>query len=568
MQIDTDLDDLLGIGGSSNTPVFAGKVSSQANVNSKLPQSPHSPKGMHPTTAALLAKSGSQDSLDPDSIDYHTYIRDKIRDQVDECLWLNDLKQLYADLKERLSKPELATFSEKCMVCTLPVGTCAHTKDWYDDHEKPIDIPNEHDKRHRPKRKVEEEIDAALGVLGVEIDTIASKPSVLDEVDLTNIRWTQTEPRKSDQLSGEYMTLSTPIERGWHSCTLMGEGKLLVVFGGYRYKKRHCPKAFGLTDESSDSLHGSAQYLNDIHIYDADNQSWHAPTTIIVDSLQSTTAVREVKINPLTGEEFEPDVSGYVESQGPPGRYGHIAVALDPGRLLVFGGRGSNGRFLNDTWIYTLQHATWYQVKPTAALGNSYGLTTPSPRVFAAAVAVKTERNAEAADIGVTRMFRQSYVNYSDPVNRLTTVDENGNEHTATKSMPSIIPESLDSVYVFGGTEGSENLSDLWVFKGNLDDMGWEQIISVGTPPSPRYGHRLVYDSRTGTIMVLGGCAVGPYSEIVAGAGNHNDLTRQHKHLFDISTNLQVRRSSLSLVCAALLDWWSFDTLSPLLFSL
>jgi hypothetical protein len=89
------------------------------------------------------------------------------------------------------------------------------------------------------------------------------------------------------------------------------------------------------------------------------------------------------------------------------------------------------------------------------------------------------------------------------------------------------------------------------VFKGNMDDMGWEQIISVGVPPSPRYGHRMVYDPRTGNIMVLGGCAVGPYSEIVAGGGSHNDLTRQHKHLVDISSNLQVGLLS-SCLCHAL----------------
>lgn len=458
MYVTTDLDDLLSMGGTNNAPVFSGKVSGKSSVDSKSKVTPHSPKGLHPASVAALAKSASQAHLDPDEIDYHIYIRDKIREQVDECLWLNDLKKLYADLQERLSKPD-AAFTEKCMVCTLPVGTCEHTKDWFAEHEKPVFAPDANDKHNRPKRKVEAEIDAALGVLGVDIETIASKPSVLDEVDLTNIRWTQTEPRMSDKLSGEYMSLSTPIERGWHSCTLMGEGKLLVVFGGYRYKKRHTPKAFGLHDESSDSLHGSAQYLNDVHIFDSDNMSWHAPTTIIVKELNSTNAVREVKINPLTGEEFEPDVSGYVESQGPPGRYGHIAAALDSNRLLIFGGRGSNGRFLNDTWIYNLHDATWFQVKPTTALGNSYGLATPPPRVFAAAVSVKTTRNAETTvDIGVTRMFRQSYVSYSNP-----DKDGDGQEHPGSKCMSSIIPDSLDSVYVFGGTGGSENLSDLWV---------------------------------------------------------------------------------------------------------
>ena len=63
-----------------------------------------------------------------------------------------------------------------------------------------------------------------------------TKPSVLDEIDINNIKWTKTVPRSSDQLMGEYLVLSSPCERGWHSCTLMNRGKLLVVYGGYRYK--------------------------------------------------------------------------------------------------------------------------------------------------------------------------------------------------------------------------------------------------------------------------------------------------------------------------------------------
>lgn len=81
-----------------------------------------------------------------------------------------------------------------------------------------------------------------------------------------------------------------------------------------------------------------------------------------------------------------------------------------------------------------------------------------------------------------------------------------------------------------------------------MDDMGWEQVISVGSPPSPRYGHKMVYDSRTGTIMLLGGCAVGPYSEIVAGGGSHNDQTRQRKQLFDISSSLQASYAAEGMI--------------------
>ena len=70
----------------------------------------------------------------------------------------------------------------------------------------------------------------------MDLEEIQTKPSVLDEIDLNHIKWTQTRPRSSDQLMGEYMVLSSPCERGWHSCTEMCGGRFLVVFGGYRYK--------------------------------------------------------------------------------------------------------------------------------------------------------------------------------------------------------------------------------------------------------------------------------------------------------------------------------------------
>jgi len=39
-------------------------------------------------------------------------------------------------------------------------------------------------------------------------------------------------------------------------------------------------------------------------------------------------------------------------------------------------------------------------------------------------------------------------------------------------------------VYLFGGTDGLENLGDLWLFEGA--SLRWQRVVAVGLPPSPR----------------------------------------------------------------------------------
>ena len=58
----------------------------------------------------------------------HLYIRNKIKSQVDDCLWAYGLKSAYDVLQEKMSS--MKTISERCAVCSLQYGTCSHTQDW------------------------------------------------------------------------------------------------------------------------------------------------------------------------------------------------------------------------------------------------------------------------------------------------------------------------------------------------------------------------------------------------------------------------------------------------------
>ena len=122
-------------------------------------------------------------------------------------------------------------------------------------------------------------------------------------------------------------------------------------------------------------------------------------------------------------------------------RYGHAAAALDDRRMVIFGGRGFLGKFLEDTWLFDIALNEWH--------GPMYGseiYPSPSPRAFMGAFSAKS----------------------SDSI------------------------EETKRLYIFGGTDGLENFGDLWMLKAGrydtkLEDMRWERAVVVGPMPSPRF---------------------------------------------------------------------------------
>jgi hypothetical protein len=161
--------------------------------------------------------------------------------------------------------------------------------------------------------------------------------------------------------------------------------------------------------------------------------------------------------------------------------------------MLIYGGRGARGKLLSDTWIFHFDDKRWEQV-----LNNdNLALPVPSARYYAGCIS---------------------------------------NDHQT-------------DVYIFGGTNGTENFGDLWRFR--LDNsrlmretthhseregmvMLWERLVAVGLPPAPRYGHRIVRVDEE-RFAVVGGCTVSPSGELVGS----NMSVQESKVLQDYSSTLQ-----------------------------
>ena len=155
------------------------------------------------------------------------YVRKKIRDQIDDCLWLDELQVLYDELQSNI-KNGTNSHIERCLVCTLPKGTCSHSKEWVNDSYKyKSDLKV-------IKNTVDSEIDDMLDIIQHN-EVVINHPTVESQIDIHGMKWNIMDQRSADLIGNTYLCLQGPSERGWHSATLM-DNKELVVFGGFRYK--------------------------------------------------------------------------------------------------------------------------------------------------------------------------------------------------------------------------------------------------------------------------------------------------------------------------------------------
>lgn len=113
-------------------------------------------------------------------------IRKSIVHQVDEVKWMNDIKKKQESVHDD-DISSIASEKYRCIVCTLPIGTCPHTDPWLKQslHSSVLS-------------SVDTEIDSVLGVLDTSL-VIETKPQVAD-IDLDSIRWSMHNPRMSDKI--------------------------------------------------------------------------------------------------------------------------------------------------------------------------------------------------------------------------------------------------------------------------------------------------------------------------------------------------------------------------------
>lgn len=195
---------------------------------------------------------------------------------------------------------------------------------------------------------------------------------------------------------------------------------------------------------------------------------------------------------------------------------GHCAAAIDKYRMLIYGGRGEGGRYLSDSWVFSLVTMSWTAV----AQGTGVLSVRPPSRAFAAMAPSRSTRTIVLyGGTNGTEVFSDIWVfkwgGKSFDFDRRQ--DDKGNDLGPRPSTCSVCD-----------VHGSEDPMSDGSLGPHSEELLWTRDVAVGSGSHPpgRYGHRLLPIAaalpgmgttklRNGTFLaVVGGCCVSPAKEL------------------------------------------------------
>ena len=163
-------------------------------------------------------------------------IRDNVLKEIEDVLWLD---QMQKDERARETGSGMNDmFEDRCTVCTLPTGSCIHTRQWMEDS---YNYKND-DFESNPS-SLEQEIADALAMVSEEVPVATAAHA--DDIDVNSMQWNPLDQRPNDKIGSSPVALSAPSERGWHSTVELDE-KYILVFGGFRYRYHYSYSVFFL----------------------------------------------------------------------------------------------------------------------------------------------------------------------------------------------------------------------------------------------------------------------------------------------------------------------------------
>lgn len=283
--------------------------------------------------------------------------------QVDECL--------NAWEKGKVDDRNAADSLDRCIVCTLPHGTCKHTEEWLDQRDEQSLLQN------LPKDNVDRVMDDISDVLRqapLDVDNAGSESLAPS---LSTLHWDTLTPQAADEIGGKPADLSSPALRAWHSMVhLDGSGsiredtRLLVLFGG-------------VSNTSGEPMSLDSSRKMEVENSDKGNSNNTAPcdgVTTTSNRQQDLTYHADIRVFHIGLSTWHhPEAVGDL----PRGRCGHVALALTGESMWMFGGRSKGGRQEGDTYILDVRSMRWEKTNAICPEGRS-----PAPRVWSAAAKV------------------------------------------------------------------------------------------------------------------------------------------------------------------------------------
>ena len=176
-------------------------------------------------------------------------------------------------------------------------------------------------------------------------------------------------------------------------------------------------------------------------------------------------------------------------------RDGHaMAYDASSGQVVLFGGKGSRSRYYNDLWAYTLNTATWRQLKPNGQA---------PPARFGHAMACD-DRSKEMLVFGgvTTDHLSNDLWAYRGTSNSWARLRPRGAAPPA-RVYPSMADDpARGEAIVFGGWTGTQSFGDTWRYSVRANRWTLSRTTQA---PSARWGAAMAYDPATGLIVLFGG---------------------------------------------------------------
>ncbi|KAL1198033.1 Acyl-CoA-binding domain-containing protein 5 [Cardamine amara subsp. amara] len=186
--------------------------------------------------------------------------------------------------------------------------------------------------------------------------------------------------------------------------------------------------------------------------------------------------------------------------QPPKARYEHGAVVIQ-NKMYMYGGN-HNGRYLGDLHVLDLKTWTWSRVE-TKVVTESQETSSPAVLTHCAGHSLISWNNSLLSVGGHTKNPSESMpVNVFDLHSCTWSIVKTYGKPPISRGGQSatVVGKSL---VIFGGQDAKKlHLNDLHIL--DLDTMTWDEIDSVGPPPSPRSDHAAAVHAER-YLLIFGG---------------------------------------------------------------